>query len=166
MLCRPICLGFALAALAGVSSSCKAAPPAPAPSPLAGTFDFAAYTPRGEIRGVLRIRADTITVEFALAHGSCQEQPLQPNPLMEFRYQCADIGDWRAFTLAVDRRRGLLGSRWSGSYQVEGWREVCVEYITDAQGQRVCVRTERERYETTEYGSGVVNLRPRASAPS
>lgn len=120
-----------------------------------GVYDYVANLPGQHVRGRMRVLADTITVEPMADY--CRPTVGTPDPLA-FLYSCNGPGSFESIQLRIDRRNPVQLSKWVARFRVRRQREVCVRYDTRG-GQRVCVETQRETYETEESRSGTLQVR-------
>ncbi len=106
---------------------------------------------RLEIRGVLEIEADTVRLDAR--HGLCHPV-LRPNP-SRFIFTCDE------YTLSFDRRYPTMSPQFGGAIPVS--RVVqgpCVEWRTNPNGSRSCLRYEYYDVPGTQQVTGVLRLRP------
>ena len=153
-------LGALLVACASSSrttetSTTTTAVAATASASIEGVYDYTANLPGQHVRGRMRVIGDTITVEPAADY--CRPTVGTPDPLA-FHYSCNGPGSFESIQLRIDRRNPVQLSKWVARYRVRRQREVCVRYETRG-GQRVCVETQRETYETEESRSGTLQVR-------
>lgn len=120
-----------------------------------GVYEYVANLPGQPVRGSLRVIGDTVTVDPMADY--CRPTVGPPDPLA-IQYTCNGPGSFESILLRIDRRNPVQLSKWVARYRVQRYREVCVRYDTRG-GQRVCVETQRETYETVESRSGTLQVR-------
>jgi hypothetical protein len=147
----PALLTLLIAACASSGSTAGRAPE----GPIEGNYEYFASLPGQQVRGRLRVIADTIVVDPAADY--CRPVVGTPDPLV-IRYTCNGPGRFESLSLTLDRRNPAQFSKWSATFRVQRSREVCVQYATQG-GRQVCVRTQTEQYETTESSSGSLQVR-------
>jgi len=126
-----------------------------------GTFDYVAHLSRYEMRGVMVVLPDTILVQ---PEGESCQPVMGPADAQNIRYECVGTADFDNVILRIDRRNPVQWSKWSATVSVRRSRQVCDEYRTNAQGQRVCVRYRTEFYTEKVRQSGPLTVRIRTSA--
>jgi len=146
------CLCVSLAACASGGSGAASREP---PGPVEGTYEYFASIPGQQVRGSLRVVADTIMVDPDADY--CRPVIGTPDPLV-IRYTCSGSGRFESLLLALDRRNPAQFSKWTATFRVQRRREVCAQYAVQ-NGRQVCVRTQTETYETTESRSGTLQVR-------
>ena len=123
--------------------------------PAEGEYDYVANLPGQQIRGRMRVVADTVLIDPVSDY--CRPATGVPDPL-SIRYTCTGTGNLESINLSIDRRNPAQLSKWTARYRVERRREVCTQYaIRD--GRQVCVQTSTETYETIESRSGTLQVR-------
>ena len=142
------------AGLSACASSNTSSPNSgPVTASVQGTYAFTANLPEGQLRGRLRIIGSEILLEPA--SGTCRATDADS---VAIRFACSGSGRYEHVSLRIDRHKPAEQSTWSASYQVQRTREVCAEYGT-VSGQRVCMRTHTEYYDTTEGKRGKLSVR-------
>lgn len=141
-----------LAACASRSGSPATQPPT---GPIEGNYQYIANLPGQQVRGLLRVLADTMVIVPLADY--CQPVMGTPDPIV-LRYTCNGTGKFEQLTLTLDRRNPAQFSKWSASLAVRKQREVCTRYAMQ-DGRQVCVQTKTEQYETTESRSGNLQVR-------
>jgi hypothetical protein len=133
-----------------------AAPETAVPAgPIEGIYEFVANLPNQQVRGTISVIGDTITVDPVSDH--CRPLAAPPDPLF-IKYSCQGTGSYEELRLSIDRRKPVQLSRWVASYRVTRTRQICIAYST-RNGQRTCVQTQTETYETTDTRTGNLQLR-------
>ena len=120
-----------------------------------GRYEFTVNLPTQQVRGTLRITADTILVDPVSDY--CRVAMGPPDPLY-IRYTCQGTGTYELLTLTIDRRNPMQLSKWGATFRVSRRREVCVQYVM-RDGRQVCAQMQTETYETTESRSGTLQVR-------
>jgi hypothetical protein len=151
---RVILLAVPLLAACGGSAASR--PETAAPSGrVEGTYEYMATLPTQQVRGTLRVTADTILVDPVSDY--CRLVMGPPDPLY-IKYTCQGTGTYEQIQLTIDRRNPTQLSKWSATFRVQRRREVCVQYAM-RDGRQVCVQMSTETYETTETRSGNLQIR-------
>ena len=123
--------------------------------PREGVYEYLANLPSQQVRGTLRVAADTITVDPTSDY--CRINLGPPDPL-SIKYTCTGTGSYESIQLVIDRRNPAQLSKWIANFRVTRRREVCAQYAV-RDGRQVCVQTTTETYETTESRSGTLQIR-------
>lgn len=135
----------------------------PGQAPLAtsvrdGVFDYWADAQRYELRGIVRITADTVLLEPR--HGRCR--PVLGPPDRQFaRYECAGPAELGQLELRIDRNNPQLASKWRATFKVQKQRQICAKDAATDDGQRICMRYETETTEESVTMTGPLRVRLR-----
>jgi hypothetical protein len=128
---------------------------APATATPEGRYDFIASLPRGEVRGAIFILPDTILVQpengFCLVSMSAPDQ-------RSIRYDCPGVGDMDSLNLRLDRHNPRAFSKWYAVTKVLRQRQVCVRYVVNDRGQRVCAEVRTETVEEKVRYNGALRI--------
>lgn len=154
MTARVIMLAVPLLAACGGSSGPKPETAAPSAS-IEGTYEYLVNLPTQQVRGTLRVTADTMLVDPVSDY--CRLVLGPPDPLY-IKYTCQGTETYEQLTLTIDRRNPAHLSKWAATFRVTRRREVCLQYAM-RDGRQVCVQMSTEPYETTESRSGTLQLR-------
>lgn len=154
MTARIVLLLMPLLAACGGSAAAKPETAAPSGS-IEGRYEYMANLPTQQVRGTLRVTADTITVDPISDY--CRVAMSPPDALY-IKYTCQGTGTYEQITLTIDRRNPVQLSRWAATFRVTRRREVCAQYAM-RDGRQVCVQMTTEAYETTESRSGTLQVR-------
>ncbi len=127
-----------------------------------GVFDYWAEAQRYELRGIVRMTADTVVLEPQT--GSCRPAIAPPDRLFA-RYECAGPSELGRLELRIDRRNPQLSSRWQATLRVQKQRQICAQDAATDAGQRICMRYETQDYEETVTLTGPLRIRPRRALP-
>ena len=129
------------------------------PSVREGVFDYWADAQRYELRGLVRLTADTVVLEPR--NGTCRPVIAPPDRGIA-RYDCSggpsELGQ---LELHIDRQNPQLSSRWRSTFKVQKQRLICAKDAASDDGQRICMRYENQTYEETVTLTGRLRIRPR-----
>jgi hypothetical protein len=137
------------------STATAVAATATSSGPVEGTYDYIANLPGQQVRGQMRVLADTVIIDPMSDY--CRPVVVPPDQLA-YRYTCNGPGNVESLQFRIDRRNPERLSTWTAAYRVQKRREVCTQYAV-RDGRQVCVQTSTEVYETTENRSGTLLVR-------
>ena len=123
-----------------------------------GIFDYWANAQRHELRGIVRMTADTVVLEAR--DGRCRPAVAPPNRQFVL-YECAGPSELGQLELRIDRQNPQLASTWRATFKVQRQRVVCAKDAVTVDGQRLCMKSETENYEESMTLTGPLRLRPR-----
>ena len=149
-------------ALLLVPLACRRPSPAPDPVSTLGTYDYFVSAPRHEVRGVIRVQPDTVIVQPN--EGYCRPS-FSPTSFETVQFDCDGVEDFDTFKLYIDRRRPAQMSKWSATSKVQRERTICLQYVTNSQGQRTCTQYGKELYDEVVLHSGGVRTRLQVVEP-
>lgn len=123
-----------------------------------GVFDYWANAQRYELRGIVRLTADTVVLEPR--DGTCRPA-IAPRDRQFALYECAGPPELGQLELRIDRQNPQLASKWRATFKVQRQRVVCAKDAVTEDGQRICMKSETENYEETMTLTGPLRIRPR-----
>ena len=123
-----------------------------------GVFDYWAEAQRYELRGLVRLTADTVVLEPR--NGTCRPAISPPDRAI-VRYECSGPSELGQLELHIDRQNPQLASRWRATFKVQKQRLICAKDAASDDGQRICMRYENQTYEETVTLTGRLQIRPR-----
>ena len=124
--------------------ACQPARPGTNPSPRVGDYEFRiSISGQDPVRGLLTIARDTVLLETA--GQGCRLEPVRVSAENLRSFSCFPPPGLDRFGLTIDASHPAL-SRWSATQSVMKTRTVCVSYITNSRGQRVCAESRSENY--------------------
>jgi hypothetical protein len=126
-----------------------------------GTFAYRMHLDGRDERGRFTIALDTIAIDPE--SGVCR--PLESSADRRyFRFTCTEIGAYTWIHISIDTRDPRRHTSWSGARRVTRQRQVCLQYTTNASGQRICSRYGNENYDAIITSGGLLEVRPAASS--